>query len=53
MKFSPPVSVPQNVIDFMRDNASKNVFFADMLRVIQRNGGVTQTQLDLILTFKG
>jgi len=49
MKFIPFVSVPQNVIDFMRANASKNAFYADMLRVNQREGGITQRQLDLIL----
>ena len=52
MKFSPLILVPQSVIDYLRANASRNAFFADMLRVIQRDGGVTQKQLDLILTSK-
>jgi hypothetical protein len=48
MKYHSPVEVPAALITWMRSHASRNAFLADMLRVIDRTGGLTQRQLDMV-----
>ena len=51
-KYQPPVTVPEDVIKFLRSIASRNSFAADMLRVEQRTGGLTEAQLQRVVEIK-
>lgn len=48
MVYNPPLEVSPEIVAWLRDNARRLAFAGDMLRVIQRKGGLTQTQLDMI-----
>lgn len=48
MSYSPPLEVPQELINWMRARASQSALLADMLRVIDRKGGLTQSQIDRV-----
>jgi hypothetical protein len=47
--WQPPVTVPDEVIQWMRAHASKSAFLASMLDLNRRHGGITQNQLDMVL----
>lgn len=46
--FEPLLDVSSEMIAAMRAKASKSAFFAAMLDLIRRNGGLTQKQIDMI-----
>jgi hypothetical protein len=45
--YSPPLEVPPATVEWLRSR-SDLAFAGDMLRVMQRAGGLTQRQLDMI-----
>jgi len=49
--YSPPLEVKQSTIDFLRIFARQYAFCADMLRVIDRTGGLTENQLRAVDAF--
>ncbi len=48
MSYNPPLDVPKELVNWMREHASSSAFLADMLRMIDRKGGLTQGQLDMV-----
>lgn len=50
--YSPHVEVPTSVLAWLHTQ-SKSAFCGDMLRVIQREGGLTEAQLKMVLNLKG
>ncbi len=47
-EYLPPVEVPKEVEVWMRNNAYKSAFLASMIHLIQRHGGISQSQLDMV-----
>ena len=47
MTFSPPLEVPADLLTWMHTQ-SQSEFIGGMLRVIQRTGGLTEKQLQMV-----
>lgn len=52
MTYIPVLEVSETIMFLLHDNAHKSAFAADMLRVIQRKGGLTENQLDMVRNFR-